>query len=247
MRQALEARRQAARRARARAPAAQARRSARAPPAPRRRRPPARRRRSSRGRPARSTSARRSPVTSAPIGRPPPSALAIVIASGTTPVCSYAHRRAGAAHPGLDLVEDRAPRRARRRRRAPRAAAPRRARARRSRPGSARASPPRCWPSTAAASACGVGRRRRGSPGPAARTAPAWPPAASPTARRRCGRGSAPCTTTTSPPGLALRAQLDRRLVRLGAGVAEEHLAAEARRGQRARPAASPARCRTGC
>ena len=35
-----------------------------------------------------STSASRSPVTSAPIGRPPPSALATVIASGTTPACS---------------------------------------------------------------------------------------------------------------------------------------------------------------
>ncbi len=37
------------------------------------------------------TSASRSPVTNAPIGSPPPSAFAVVSASGTTPVCSYAH------------------------------------------------------------------------------------------------------------------------------------------------------------
>ena len=38
--------------------------------------------------PGSKTSASRSPVISAPIGSPPPSALAAVIASGTTPVCS---------------------------------------------------------------------------------------------------------------------------------------------------------------
>ena len=52
------------------------------------------------------TSARRGPVTSAPIGRPPPSAFAVVIASGTTPVCSIGPEGPGPAHAGLDLVED---------------------------------------------------------------------------------------------------------------------------------------------
>src|SRR5579875_1314422 len=40
--------------------------------------------------PGRSTSASRGPVMRAPTGRPPPSALALVSASGTTPLCSYA-------------------------------------------------------------------------------------------------------------------------------------------------------------
>ena len=106
VRQTLAARRQLRRRALAAPPAAGAGpRSAPAPPAPRRR-SPGRPRRSSRDRPAASTSAKRSPVTSAPIGRPPPSALATVIASGTTPVCSIRPQRARAPHPALDLVED---------------------------------------------------------------------------------------------------------------------------------------------
>ena len=41
--------------------------------------------------PGAKTSRNRSPITSAPIGRPPPRPLASVIASGTTPTCSYAH------------------------------------------------------------------------------------------------------------------------------------------------------------
>ena len=60
------------------------RRAPRAPPRPR----PGRRRTSSRGRRARRRRPAAAPVTSAPIGRPPPSALAVVSASGTTPVCS---------------------------------------------------------------------------------------------------------------------------------------------------------------
>ena len=45
-------------------------------------------------------------VTRAPIGTPPPSPLARVIASGTTPACWQANHVAGAADPGLDLVDD---------------------------------------------------------------------------------------------------------------------------------------------
>ena len=42
----------------------------------------------------------------APIGTPPPSALASVMMSGLTPSVLVREERAGAAHAGLDLVED---------------------------------------------------------------------------------------------------------------------------------------------
>ena len=45
-------------------------------------------------------------MTSAPIGRPPPRPLASVIASGHDAELLVGPQRAGAAHAGLDLVED---------------------------------------------------------------------------------------------------------------------------------------------
>ena len=48
----------------------------------------------------------RSPMTSAPIGRPPPRPLASVIASGHDAELLVGPQRAGAAHAGLHLVED---------------------------------------------------------------------------------------------------------------------------------------------
>ena len=203
-RAARRGRRAAARPARARTPAApdrRARRTRRAPP------------RATSGPPANvepwspgwKTSASRSPVTSAPIGSPPPSAFAVVSASGTTPVCSYAHSVPVRPMPRLDLVEHERGADAVAAPRAPRAAAPPRARARPSPPGSARAAPPRCRSCDRRLQRRRLRRDHDEARARAARTAPAWTPAASRSAPRTCGRGRRRAATTISPPGFALR------------------------------------------
>ena len=181
--------------------------------------------------PGANTSARRWPVTSAPIGRPPPSALAVVIASGVDPDLLVGPQRAGAAHAALDLVEDQ--------RRAVLVA------------GRARGDEHLLGEHVDAGLALDrlqqhgggvrvdragerLGRRERPreSRARAARTAPAWTPGAWPTARRRCARERR-CRRDDVPAGARLARELDRRLVGLGAGVAEVHLAAEAERDRR--------------
>ena len=91
-----------------------------------------------------------------------------------------------------------------------------------------------------------VRRRRRGTRAPAARTAPAWPPAASPPARRRCGRGTRCGRRSTSPRGRALRTSLIAASLASAPGVAEEHDAAQRPRRTAAPPAHVGRRCRTG-
>ena len=121
--------------ARAPAPAGPRRPGRRAPPAA-----AAGRRRTGRGRRAR----RRRPAAGPSAGRRSArrgGALAVVSASGTTPLCSNAHRRP--VRPRRTAPRRRsAPRRARRRPRAPRAGRRRPARARRPRPARARAARP---------------------------------------------------------------------------------------------------------
>ena len=201
---------------------------------------PGRRRTSSRGRRARRRRPGARPVTSAPIGSPPPRALATVIASGTTPESLVGPQRAGAPHAASGPRRRSAPRRARRTPRARRAARPRRARRRRSRPGPARAAPPRSASSTAAAIASRrrldrdearhqrrerrlLGLLRRG--------------------RQRAVRAAVEAAVHDDDRrrrGLRLARELDRRLVGLGAGVGEVHLAAQ----RATRPAAAASRSR---
>ena len=120
-------------------------------------------------------------------------------------------QRAGAAHAGLHLVEHqrRAHLVARLARRPQHLVGHRVHAATRRAP--APSAPPPCCASTAARTASTARARSAGSPAPAARTAPAWTPAAWPTARRRCGRGrrrgrprcrraAAPCARASTPP-----------------------------------------------
>ena len=164
---------------------------------------------------------RRRPMQ-APIGSPPPSPLARVTTSGSMPVGLVGEPVPGAADAGLHLVEHQ--QRAVRggdlpgRGEVARAAG----RPRRPRPGSARGSPSRCRRSTAAASAStspyGTWVTSPGSGSNGARLA-GWPVSASapmvrpwkpPSAATMCGAAGAP-------------GDLERGLVGLGAGVAEEH------------------------
>ena len=170
-----------------------------------------RRRRSCPARPA--SPSRRGPRARRrrPRGRRRPTPLAPVMRSGVTPDVLAGEARAGAAEARLDLVEDRAARRARSQRRAQPLEVGLSAR-RGCRPwrGSARGSPPRCRRRSRARVRARGRRRGRsraasgsGRPGRGTSARPV-----APRARRACGRGSRPPGSTTRMRPVCLRAIL---------------------------------------
>ena len=189
-------------------------------------------------------------MTSAPIGSPPPSALAVGHRVGHDAGLLVGPQRAGAPHARTGPRRRSAPRRARRRPRARRAARSSRERvARRSRPAPARAAPPRSArrPPRASASAVGATATKPGHERRERRLLGLL-------RRRRQRAVGAPVEARRATDddrrrrGLRLARELDRRLVGLGArSWRRSTLPPSERLGQPLRPAAAPARCRRGC